>query len=192
MDSIDLFLSPHLDDAPTSCGGLIHQLATRGRHVIAATIFAGVPDGRVSAYADEVHRSWRMNTAAVAIGARREEDRRAMAITGGEPLHLDLLDAIYRRNGTGWLCESWRDVTGEPRDDAGFASTIVDRGREAPASHRIGTIYAPLGVGNHVDHQWTHRAARQLGDRGHAVLFYEEVPGHCRIQRIVVSGGGLS
>ncbi|MHA1303522.1 MAG: PIG-L deacetylase family protein [Candidatus Heimdallarchaeaceae archaeon] len=42
MDHI--FLSPHLDDAVASCGGLIAKLVEQGNKVIVATFFTKSPD----------------------------------------------------------------------------------------------------------------------------------------------------
>lgn len=37
-------------------------------------------------------------------------------------------------------------------------------------------LYAPLGVGHHVDHQVVHAAARRLQSLGQRVAFYEDYP----------------
>jgi hypothetical protein len=37
-------------------------------------------------------------------------------------------------------------------------------------------FYAPLGIGNHVDHQLTHQAGCLLFERGRAVALYEDYP----------------
>jgi hypothetical protein len=38
------------------------------------------------------------------------------------------------------------------------------------------TIYAPLGVGCHVDHQIVHRVGRTLWTQGYSLAFYEDFP----------------
>ena len=38
-----VYLSPHLDDAVLSCGGLIHRQVVAGQRPLVVTIFAGTP-----------------------------------------------------------------------------------------------------------------------------------------------------
>ncbi len=169
-----LYLSPHLDDAVLSCGGLIHRQAQRGERVIVLTICAGqAPSGPLSPFAEELHARWGLS-AAEAVLARREEDRRAVQVLGAEAVHLDVPDCIYRRHpGSGQpLYPTGAAIMGalSPHDEA-----LVQRlAEDLPAHAGPGVeVYAPLGIGGHVDHQLARRAAESSGLR---LTFVEDYP----------------
>lgn len=76
-----IYLSPHLDDAALSCGGLVWMQAQAGERVEIWTMCAGdPPEGRLSDYAQAHHERWGLGREAVA--ARREEDARSCNILG--------------------------------------------------------------------------------------------------------------
>lgn len=167
-----LYISPHLDDAALSCGGRIWQQAQAGERVLVVTIFAGAPalDTPLSPFAQELHARWGL---ADPIAARREEDAAALALLGAEGVYWPYVDCIYRRAAEGcFLCDGEEALFGEvhPADGALIAE-LVARLR-ALARERGGTIYAPLAVGRHVDHQVVRRAAEGLDD----VVYYEDYP----------------
>ncbi len=92
-----LYLSPHLDDAALSCGGLIWEQAQSGEEVSLWTICAGdPPSGPLSPFAESVHARW--GTGREASAARRAEDIRSCAILGAAFHHLSIPDCIYRRS----------------------------------------------------------------------------------------------
>jgi len=78
-------VSPHLDDAALSLGAAIARAARRGTPVTVLTPLAGDPD---SAEPDPWALTCGFATAGEAARARREEDRRACAILGAEPVWL--------------------------------------------------------------------------------------------------------
>ncbi len=93
-----IYLSPHLDDAVLSAGGLIYEQAQAGIPVEIWTIMCGYPPiGEVSAFAEFQHQQWGFGSAEEAMRARREEDQNAAAILGAQAVHFDFLDCIYRR-----------------------------------------------------------------------------------------------
>ncbi len=102
-----IYLSPHLDDAVLSAGGLIYEQAQAGLPVEIWTFMCGYPpDAEVSPFAQLTHAHWGFSSAEETIRMRREEDKRAAALLGATPLHFDFLDCIYRRGADGrgaWL-----------------------------------------------------------------------------------------
>jgi LmbE family N-acetylglucosaminyl deacetylase len=165
-----LFLSPHLDDAVLSCGGLIHQLVQRGESVRILTVMAGDPPDPLphSPIVDELHTRWQSGASPVA--ARREEDRAAAMQLGAEVEHLGIPDCPYRVDDSGKaLYPRSEDLFG-PVHQADPALQIA---LELPAEAQI--AYIPLGVGGHVDH----KVVSVLGQRWYgkvALLLYEEYP----------------
>lgn len=175
-----IYLSPHLDDAVLSCGGAIHRQAAAGEPVLVVTIFAGEYTGAgLSAFAQEQHDYWGNPPRPLAL--RRAEDWAALRRLGAEAQHLDHLDAVYRAGSDGrWLYTDVDQLFGAVHP----ADLDSAEGSRALAKQLAGlvplqpqaTIYAPLGVGNHVDHQIVHAAARRLLAMGHRLAFYEEAP----------------
>ena len=82
-----VYLSPHLDDAVLSCGGLIHRQRQEGESVLVVTIFAGSADqAAASDFATSLCRSWGLGPDPVM--ARRIEDQRALSFLSAEYRHL--------------------------------------------------------------------------------------------------------
>ena len=167
-----IYLSPHLDDAVLSCGGAIARHANAGARVLVVTICTAAPPpaGPFSDFAHAVHQSWELTPAEV-IRARLHEDDLALARLDADTYRAGLLDAIYRRPDA---YNSRDALFGTPApDDSLLYSTrqliAALRGRVPRA-----TFYAPLGVGNHVDHQIIHDAARDSA--GAVIAFYEDFP----------------
>ena len=76
-----LALSPHLDDAAFSCGGLLASLAREGWHVVMATLFtASVADPTGFALACQLDKGLPAEVDYMAL--RRAEDVRAAAEAG--------------------------------------------------------------------------------------------------------------
>jgi LmbE family N-acetylglucosaminyl deacetylase len=167
-----LYLSPHLDDAIISCGGLIAQQAASGELVSVLTICAGdPPPGPLSPFARELHERWGESSSPIAV--RRAEDRVACGRLDAVVVHLDVPDAIYRRDREGELLyTSESDIVGpihmkEQNLIHHLANSLKE---QCPEEFRI---YCPLGVGGHVDHRLTRRAAERLGA---SLWYYHDLP----------------
>lgn len=175
MSARALYLSPHLDDAVLSCGGLIRRQATSGTPVLVITVFAGEPQhAELSAYAAQMHSRWGNATHPTTV--RREEDRRATDQLGAEYLHLAYADAIYRVSDDSFLYSSDQELFGPIHPSE---ATLVPRLAETVVGLRASqdvTVYAPLAVGNHVDHQLVRDALLSLQARSSQIVFYEDYP----------------
>jgi len=167
-----IFLSPHLDDAIFSCGGLIAHQAGLGAGVTVMTLCAGDPQpGQLSPLAEGLHARWGNSVAPVAV--RRAEDRIACGRLGASVVHLGLPDAVYRHDAQGLpLYPDEESIFGKlkPADDLAL-QTAMDLIRPFIRSEE--RLYSPLGVGGHVDHQLTRRAAEGLGT---PVWYYMDMP----------------
>lgn len=172
-----VYLSPHLDDAALSCGGLILQQVLQGMRPVVITCFAGTPDYNVlSPFAAEQHRAWGQPNDP--IGQRRREDASAMTCLGAEYEHWAYLDCIYRRHTTSgeFLYASETTIFGELRlEDQGLIDELVARLRASFSAAGV-RLYSPLTVGHHVDHQLVFRASAQLQHHGYSVQYYEDYP----------------
>ena len=156
-----IYLSPHLDDAVLSAGGLIHDQAKSGIPVEIWTIMSGYPpEGEFSQFAQLQHYMWGFPSAEAAVSARREEDERAAAIVGARAVHLDFLDCIYRRGSNGeWL---YSDISVPPHaQDTGLPDQIADAILVRAQPDDI--VVCQLAVGSHVDHVLTRQGAEKTG-----------------------------
>jgi len=172
-----VYLSPHLDDAVLSCGGLIYQQARHGIQPLVITCFAGVPDDHaLSAFAAEQHQRWGQSTDPAE--QRRREDATATAYLGAKYHHWSYLDCIYRRHpGSGeFLYASEAALFGEVcREEYNLIDDLAVR-LSTSLLVEGAVIYAPLSVGHHVDHQLVSQAALRLRSSGFQVQFYEDYP----------------
>ena len=169
-----VFLSPHLDDAVYSCGGLIADQTRRGSQVEIWSICAGDPPaGPLTLFAKALHARWKTGREAVAV--RRAEDRLACGLVAAQPRHFDLPDSVYRRDpDTGKaFYRSTGDIFGQPAEKE--ISAIRERFMPilGPLLDGQERLVLPLGIGGHVDHQ----LVRMLGERlSPAPWYYADVP----------------
>ena len=160
-----LILSPHLDDAVYSCGGLMWQWAQAGDSVQVLTICAGMPDSKeISDFAQSLHDRW--GVAEAAVQHRQDEDIAALQRLGATWTHLDIPDCICRTQiETGRaLYASEAPIFGkiDPLETAlveALAAELADRLRK-PVE-----LLIPMGLGGHVDHRLTRAAAQALIDQ---------------------------
>src|SRR5262245_33407729 len=167
-----IYLSPHLDDVALSCGGAIARHSATGARVLVVTICTASPrpEGPFSVFAEEMHRQWRL-PADEAVRARLHEDSLAMEHLGADSLWVGMLDAIYRLPAD-YISDA--TLFGAPLPDDPLLPSLKAFTRALRDRVPRATLYAPLGVGNHVDHQITYMAAR--AGAGNAIAFYEDFP----------------
>jgi LmbE family N-acetylglucosaminyl deacetylase len=169
-----------MDDAALSCGG---ALAARreGRTTVVSVVrwsnFAGF--GARAAFADRELTS----------ATRLEESRRACAMIGADHRALDEADSMLRFRPaaawerapdaaallTSWL--AWQRFGPAPLEVQGLAAKLEEVFTELDADE----VWAPLGVGEHVDHAWTRDAclrafASPSLRSGPRLRLYEDVP----------------
>ncbi len=156
-----IYLSPHLDDAVFSAGGLIYDQTQAGIPVEIWTFMCGYasPDD-VSPFAEVLHAQWGFSSAEETTRKRREEDKTAAALVGAKVVHFDFLDCIYRRGENGeWL---YFEVFGRPQPaDSGIPAQIAEA--ILPRLQPEDILVCQLSVGSHVDHILVRQGAELLG-----------------------------
>ncbi len=168
-----IFLSPHLDDAVYSCGGIIQELVNRGISVEVWSIFtADPPEGNLSAFAQSLHARWKETANPYWI--RREEDKHALELLGGTCRHLYYLDCIYRRDFQTHepIIKKDEDLfsDGYVVEKELLANLVKDLKARLPKN---ADIISPLGMGGHIDHRVTRMAAEELGK---SLWYYADYP----------------
>lgn len=144
MTSDVVVLSPHLDDAVLSLGGLIGREVAAGHDVEIVSCFTSGPPLDSIAPAHRVFGDYSM---------RRAEDERAMRVLGARHRWLDLHERIWRQPALppSGVFPTHVFRTPERMDD--FAELKSIRAAIAAildAGARV--LYAPLAIGHHVDH----------------------------------------
>lgn len=176
-------ISPHLDDAVLSIGGLIGREVRAGHRVEVVTCFT---DGPPLASIPQQRRVFGDYT------ARRDEETRALAVLGAHSRWLDLHERIWRDPPP----KNTLHVFHTPPREADFAMLPKIRAVVGELLDGAALIYAPLAIGHHVDHVEVTLAvlrellARRAFDR---VRFYEDpyaLGGGCRARHFVARRRG--
>ena len=166
-----LFLSPHLDDVAFSCGGTLLRLTDDPAwRVVLCTVFtASVDDPQDFALRCQTDKGLSPEVDYMAL--RRAEDR-AFAKAAGvdDAWHWDGREAPHRRY------ESAAELfAGEHPDDAAWLAGR-DQLTSFDAELRPDVVFAPQGLGNHVDHLQTIRAVLGVYADGARVCWYRDTP----------------
>ena len=137
------------------------------------TICAGdPPPGPLSPFAVALQNRW--ETGATASQRRRQEDIESCRFLQAEYHHFPLPDCIYRRDQeqSAYLYTSEESLFG-PLDKREVG--LVERLKEelAKVLPEGAQLVCPLGVGGHVDHRLTRKAAERLGGM---CWYYAEYP----------------
>ncbi len=148
-----LFVSPHLDDAIFSAGGLAGLLVDRGWTTILVTAFTrSVVPAQGFALACQLDKGLGPEVDYMAL--RRREDRDAADLLGfAGVLWLDLLEAPHR----GY--DSAADLFGPVHQQDSVRLQMAAELLRVGAEFRPDLVLAPQGLGNHVDHQQVVAAA---------------------------------
>jgi hypothetical protein len=150
-DAPALLLSPHWDDAALDCWSLLAGEA----ELVVVNVFAGIPP---AGHAGSWEATSGLKDTAERARERMAEDALALTHVGRQPVNLPLLDVEYRR-----------------QTHTSVALDELDR-ELAAAVGGASRVYAPAGIGGHVDHVLVRRYARMLLRAGMPVALYAELP----------------
>lgn len=185
-----VFLSPHLDDAAFSCGGLLSSLSGRARSVVVSVFTEAAPPPHTLATRSFLRQAG-VPDALELYARRRSEDEKALGSLGCDVVHLGLQDALFRRRKVSAAVPSWmrravpelvhryptyRLDIARGRISGSDREMIAAVAREVAALVRdvgAGVVFLPLGVGRHVDHLITRIAGQDLPTRK---IYYAEAP----------------
>lgn len=177
--TIDLYVSPHLDDVVLSCGGRLAAAGREERTAVVASVFAApTPREPVTPLARGYHEL--MGTGNDPF-LRRREDREALGLLGAQPLHLEYLDCIYRiRVDDLPLVTQQSDIFRfDDVEEQELVHAVTHDLHELMITTGACRVFLPLALGWHRDHVLTRRAAElslQRIDHRIDVLYFEDVP----------------
>lgn len=162
-----LFLSPHLDDVAFSCSGTLIRLVDAGWKVRLCTVFTkSVSHPQGFALACQLDKGLPADVDYMAL--RRAEDHEFARLSGvTDYAHLPCREAPHRGYSSAKdLFEGMHDGDAIWRELAEvFAQLAQDRG----------LVFAPQGLGNHVDHLQVIRAVVEAGLIERTV-WYADIP----------------
>jgi LmbE family N-acetylglucosaminyl deacetylase len=164
-------ISPHMDDAILSCGGLLDFLLKK-LECLTVTVCTADPEN--VSHENPPH--------GIALpSARRNEEVAALNALGCSLVQLDLLDAIYRRNPTtgALLYPTMESIWSMPLVQDEFQFQAL-RSRLlslcGQTSERPTLILSPMGIGHHVDHILSTQVALSVVGSANEILLYEDFP----------------
>lgn len=170
------FISPHLDDAALSCGGLITDLASK-TDISIVTIFTKAHNGPYTLSAKQALKFSRHTSAELLYEERRNEDLQAFNTLPVTIVHAGETEALYRRKKhNSYLSQRLGSFLPELTHEYPTYRFHISQGymgaSEGALIKRIGNliasfpahavVFAPLGIGNHSDHRLIHNAVTSV------------------------------
>ena len=164
-----LFLSPHLDDAAFSCAGVLQLYQSAGWDICHCTVFtASVPDPKGFALRCQTDKNIAADVDYMAL--RRQEDNCFAQIMGVKDIrHWDFAEAPHR----GY--ESPAALFAGIRDGDEVWKPIAERLQDLAREFDTQCVFAPQGLGNHVDHLQLILAARDTFAED-SLCWYRDTP----------------
>lgn len=163
-----LTLSPHLDDAAFSAGPLLAQLAGGDRLIVATVFTESVVDPQGFALACQLDKG--LPGSVDYMKVRRGEDTDWAKKIGAEAVHGPFAEAPHR--GYGSALELFGSII--PSDEIG--AKLCDWLQNLVDAARPDVVLVPLGIGGHVDHQWTRRIAEASCSGRFALVYFKDQP----------------
>jgi LmbE family N-acetylglucosaminyl deacetylase len=176
-EDLHLYLSPHFDDAILSCGGLIYAQSSGSGRVGVLTLCAGQPiRGAESTLARLYLYDWSKSGNGMEL--RRNENAAILSGWKVRNWEFGTLDAVFRTNNGTPYYQNRTDLFCEPHiEDAAYLLPVwEERLKQLVEGETNLQLYAPLGVGAHVDHELARRLGQRMAQSGWKVCFYEDYP----------------
>lgn len=173
------FISPHLDDAIFSCGGLIHTLRKNKVATTVINVFSEKGDLRDTFSAKAFVKQCGYIDSSKLYADRLKEDRKVLDSLGVKVINLGFIDALWRkRNDKGirrmvgkifpeFAClyptYKWHITKGKiNKNDDKLIKRLIKLLIKNLDSGSI--LFFPVGIGDHVDHLIVRDAVKLLND----------------------------
>lgn len=176
-------ISPHLDDAVFSAGGVMVYLRKKGVKVVVVNVFSSATKRRPTLSARRfLHQCGEKSVERLFV-KRRIEDRKVLGKLGIKPVNLGYLDALWRVKKPGWAkfvpelgatypVYRWCVSTGKvSRSDDWLKESLAKRLRKIVPQGAV--VMAPVGLGGHVDHIIVREVVRETFNE---VLYWADFP----------------
>ncbi len=183
------FLSPHLDDAVLSAGGLISTLSGK-TNIIVVNIFTKAGKSSTLSGRKATQRAG-FSTANAYYNARIKEDRAVLLKMKAKIVNLDIPEALWRekyKKGTIskylgryfpealMIYPTFRFHILGKKVSAQDSKTVDLIDKKLSFIEKGAYVFAPIGVGDHIDHTLTFHAAEKFEN----VIFWSDFPYNLR------------
>jgi LmbE family N-acetylglucosaminyl deacetylase len=186
------FISPHLDDAAFSAGGLIAYLSKKTR-VIVVTVFseAGENEHSLSALSYIKQCGYKEKGVKEFYKQRRSEDKEVLEGLGAEVIHMGYLDALWRKGKRGNIIKiilskllndfkytyptyKFHISQGKiSEEDTPNLENVKNALLKLTKESENYVIFCPIGLGRHVDHIFVREACTDIFGN---VIYWEDAP----------------
>jgi len=164
------FISPHLDDAVLSAGGLITYLKDKGKVKI-ITIFTKT-SAKISKPIKEFVRSCNHSNSKDLFREREKEDKKLCHYLKIGYLHLGFSDALWR-DGYDSMKDIFEAKINSTKKEEDLEKSIIKKLKKIIKNTKNTTIFAPLSIGNHIDHRIVNKICRENYTN---VIYWEDYP----------------
>lgn len=179
------FISPHLDDAILSAGGLISTLA-KTHKVKVITIFSKASEKPYTFFCRRYLNTCHYQDADMFFKDRKKEDQRLFHRLGIDPQYLDFADAAWRKKTKkNWLINilpelshlyptRFHILSGRiSQEDIILIDQIKKKLISFIPPNKKTIVFCPLAIGQHVDHIIVREICRQIFKQ---VIFWSDYP----------------
>lgn len=163
-----LTLSPHLDDAAFSVGPLLAELVADARIVVATVFTKSIANPEKFALACQLDKG--LPATIDYMEMRRAEDLEWSQKIGAEAVHGPFAEAPHR----GY--RSITDLFGPILLDDDIENTLRAWLTDLTISLAPDMVLVPLGIGNHVDHQWVRKIAELAISSRYPLTYFKDQP----------------
>jgi glycosyltransferase involved in cell wall biosynthesis/LmbE family N-acetylglucosaminyl deacetylase len=180
------FISPHLDDAAFSAGGLISHLCKKKVPVKVINIFTKFGNKPHTLSAKAYVKKCGYKNADDLYQQRVLEDKTVLGKYGIKPINLGFKDALWRKNGKKqkgfsrlipelvhvYPTYRFHIIKGLiSKHDSALVSKI--RNSLQSIIQKKALVFCPIGIGNHVDHLITKKVCQSLKRK---LIFWSDFP----------------
>jgi len=174
-----LFFSPHIDDAIFSCGGLILKLLKQKRRIAIINIFTKANDHKSKT--DSIKQELKKNnfkSAKKLYSSRKKSEREIARKINVDVFFLDFEDGLFRKNIDGFLYPSYKNLFSGKinKNEKDIIEKIKNKISPFTNNCKKETaIYAPIGIGKHIDHIITKKVIKQI-NKNLNIFLWEDIP----------------
>lgn len=183
-----LFVSPHLDDAIFSAGGIMYELNKSGNKITVLNVFTKVPTTKPSLSANAFIKQCGYKSANELYAQRAIEDNDALKQVGANIINANFTEALWREKSKSsklgefipefnliYPTYRWHIKRGEVKtEDKNTINELSMLITNLDNNEHFDIIFAPAGVGNHIDHLVVKKAVEEIKNKN--VIFWEDYP----------------
>lgn len=162
-----IFISPHLDDAAFSIGGLLLELQKKKIKTKVVNVFTKAGNAPYTISVKRFLKECGETDASKLFVKRIAEDKSALNSVSAKVVNLNFTDALWRKRKTGQIIKLLSNLVPEliytypifrltiargliSKNDKGLSSSLEEKLKALHLDNSI--VFCPIGIGLHVDH----------------------------------------